>query len=309
MENSLVEFVRKAHSIVQKYVDRYTSKYSKKTYTQPQLVVLNLLKVREDWTYRDVEEKLETMDTLQDELGLSEVPDHSTLQKVWERYGCLTWRSFLKETSKLIPSSQKMAVDATGFQRRWASRYYTQRTKMSLSALKVTIRADVGDPLVIRDVHMTTTRKHDSQILPELIPEDESGSFLAADKGYDHYDLRDWCRRQGIRPLIKHREFGPQDIAANARMKDDDYNHRQKVESIFSSVKRRYGDEATSRIWYRQFRDILAKMVAYNLDQIVQYICCFYEFFSWNPSVQKNDFLEDFDRAKYRSKDDFNIVS
>jgi len=38
-----------------------------------------------------------------------------------------------------------MVVDATGFNLLWASRYYTQRTVMSLSALKVTIRADFGD--------------------------------------------------------------------------------------------------------------------------------------------------------------------
>lgn len=272
MNNSLVEFVRKAPSIVQKHVDQYTSKYSKKTYTQPQPIVLNLLKIREEWTDRDIEEQIETMDTIQDELDLSQIPDHSTLQNVWDRYDCWTWRTLLQETSDLIPSSEKMAVDATGFNRRWASRSDTQRTKMSLSALKVTIGVDVGDTLVVRDVHMTTTRNHDTQIVPDLIPEDEAGSFLAADKGYDHYDLRDWCWREGIRPLSKHREFRPQDRAANARMNDDDYNHRQKVESIFSSVKQRYGDQVMSWIEYQQFGDILVKIVVYHLDQFVENI-------------------------------------
>lgn len=172
----------------------------------------------------------------------------------------------LKESSNEIESSGQMAVDATGFNRHWASRYYTQRTKMSLAALKVTIRADVGKTLAIRDVHITTTRKHDTQILPKLIPKDEPGSFLAADRGYDHRDLREWCRFRGIRPLIKHRSQRKQGPAANAWMDTDDYNQRQKVEAIFSSVKRKYGDDVTSRVWYRQFRDIIAKMIVFNID-------------------------------------------
>lgn len=88
--------------------------------------------------------------------------------------------------------------------------------------------------------------KHDTKILPNLIPKDESGSVLAADKGYDHDHIRALCRNEDIKPPIKHREFGVQDEVANARMESEGYNQRQKVESVFSDVKRKYGDEARS---------------------------------------------------------------
>jgi IS5 family transposase len=235
LNNALLSFVREAHSIVSKRLDDYSCKYSKKVFTQPQLVVLNLLRIREEWTYEDVEEKLELMKPVQHELQLRRVPDPSTLAKAYDRINCWLFRWILKTTFQRVQSSGKLAVDATGFNRHWASRYYTQRTTMSLSALKVTCLADVGDPLMIRDVHITTTRKHDTQILPELIPDDEPGSLLTADKGYDDAEIRRQCRQLGIRPLIRHREHKPYDEAANARMDDDDYNNRQKIESIFSS--------------------------------------------------------------------------
>jgi IS5 family transposase len=270
LNNALLSFVREAHSIVSKRLDDYSCKYSKKVFTQPQLVVLNLLRIREEWTYEDVEEKLEVMDTIQRELELRRVPDPSTIAKAYDRMNCWLFRWILKKSFQRVQSSGKLAVDATGFNRHWASRYYTQRTKMSLSALKVTCLADVGDPMMIRDVHITTTRKHDTKILPKLIPDDEAGSLLAADKGYDDSELRKQCRQLGIRPLIRHREHKPYDEAANARMNDDDYNQRQKIESIFSSIKQQYGDAVNSRVWFRQFRDIIATMAVYNIEQIVE---------------------------------------
>jgi IS5 family transposase len=70
---------------------------------------------------------------------------------------------------------------------------------------------------------------------------------LGADKGYDTHDLRDPLTEHNIRPLIRHREFRDVDKAANARMNDNDYNQRQKIESVFSAIKRKYGDRISSR--------------------------------------------------------------
>lgn len=74
MNNRLLSFVRRALSIVQQRVDRYSCKYSKKVFQQPQLVVLNLLRIREGWTYQQTIEHLEVMDTIQDELDLNRIP-------------------------------------------------------------------------------------------------------------------------------------------------------------------------------------------------------------------------------------------
>lgn len=269
LSNPIKAFVRQARWIASKHVSLYTNKYSKKVFTQPQLIAINLLRIRWGWTYRETEHFLEVMDSIQHELDLKRVPDHSTVQNAYDRISCWLLRLILKQTANHLESSGILAVDATGFQRRWSSRHYTKRTGMKLKALKVTVLADVGNVPFVRDVHVTTTRLHDTKILPKLIPKNAAGAMLVGDKGYDDDAIRRQCQKQDLQPLIKHREYGPKDVEANEELDEAGYNHRQKIESLFSSVKRTIGDEVSSRTWYRQFRDIIARMVVHNLNQIV----------------------------------------
>jgi IS5 family transposase len=54
-----------------------------------------------------------------------------------------------------------------------------------------------------------------------------------ADKGYDWSDLRSKLRSNGVRPVIKHREFDSLDAAYNARLDDDVYHRRSVVKTVF----------------------------------------------------------------------------
>jgi IS5 family transposase len=54
-----------------------------------------------------------------------------------------------------------------------------------------------------------------------------------ADKGYDWIDLRSKLRSNGVRPVIKHREFDSLDAAYNARL-DDDVYHRDPSSRLSS---------------------------------------------------------------------------
>ena len=56
---------------------------------------------------------------------------------------------------------------------------------------------------------------------------------VTADKGYDWDDLREGLREADVRPVIKHREFYPLDMAHNARHDDDIYHQRSVVEAVF----------------------------------------------------------------------------
>jgi hypothetical protein len=58
----------------------------------------------------------------------------------------------------------------------------------------------------IPDLHVTTTRKHDSQIAPSLIKRNlENIDLLLGDKGYDDQKIRQLARQHEVRPLIKQR--------------------------------------------------------------------------------------------------------
>lgn len=74
-------------------------------------------------------------------------------------------------------------------------------------------------------------------------------------------------RRMGVRPLIMHREFKSHDKAANARIDKKLYHRRSLLESVNSAVKRKYGSWVRSRAWGRQFREIVAKHVIYNIER------------------------------------------
>ncbi len=81
------------------------------------------------------------------------------------------------------------STDGTGYDRRYASKHYVKRAKMTLHSLKVTKLVNVEN-LRIVDVHVTTTRKHDSQIILPLVGGHGIGS-LRGDMGYDDGTLRE----------------------------------------------------------------------------------------------------------------------
>lgn len=121
----------------------------------------------------------------------------------------------------------------------------------------------------VLNIHNTTTRKHDSKIMLPLIKKTRQKQKIKSvrgDAGYDDKKIRDSLRKQGIRPLIKHREFKSIDKAHNARMDKTEYNQRLKNESTNSRMKRKYGDHVTSKKWNNQFKEMTIKSTINNID-------------------------------------------
>lgn len=267
--NDLQEFVWQAYDLAQRSVPKYSTKYSRKDFTQHQLITLNLIRIKCDWTYRQTIGWFRWMTPLRDHLELDTMPDHTTLYHAFDRMSLTIGRLLSDESLDPFDLSGFSGIDATGFERSVASQYYAKTAKMNLQSIKTTVLADLKLNVVI-DAHFTTTRKHDTKIGPDLLENHPELSVLAADKGYDDQSFRDQLRDNNIRPLIRHCESSPIHKAANARMIDEDYHKRSNNESVFSAIKRKYGDRLRSRIWYRQFRELILKMVVHNLDQLVK---------------------------------------
>jgi IS5 family transposase len=94
---------------------------------------------------------------------------------------------------------------------------------------------------------------------------------LAADRGYDAKAFRDELRKNGVRPLIKHRLHNSLDPAHNARMDSESYNRRWMVETAFSAIKRTLGSAVRARSWHLEFREMILKCAVYNLRRTVRY--------------------------------------
>ena len=118
------------------------------------------------------------------------------------------------------------------------------------------------------DLHITTTRKHDTQIAPSLIDRNTSEiEVLLGNKGYDDQQIRGMGRENSIRPLIKHREFSSLQKAWNARLDTGLYGRRSQNETVNSRLKRKYGAFVRSRWWWKQFREIDLACMVHTLDR------------------------------------------
>ena len=112
-----------------------------------------------------------------------------------------------------------------------------------------------------------TTRKHDTQIAPQVVTRNaESISVLVGDKGYDDQTLRRLAHEYDVRPLIKHREFTPLHKAWNARLDSDLYNQRNINESVNAAIKQKFGAFVRSHVWWKQFRELVIKCVVHNVE-------------------------------------------
>jgi IS5 family transposase len=90
---------------------------------------------------------------------------------------------------------------------------------------------------------------------------------LTGDKGYDDQKLRRLAREHDIRQLIKHREFTSLHKAWNARLNSDLYHRRKMNERVNATIKQKFGVFVRSRLWWKQFRELVIKCVVHNLER------------------------------------------
>ncbi|WP_242492720.1 IS5 family transposase, partial [Halogeometricum borinquense] len=231
-KSRLLRFVEQAMHLARRAVARYSSKFSKRRYTLHQHIVLLCLKVRKNTTYRTLLDELIEMPRIRKAINLDELPSPSTLCKAFNRLDMTVWRVLLNLSITLLPTNGVVGVDASSFDRCHASKHYTKRTKLTIQQLKLTLLVDTRANAIL-DLHVTTTKKRDSQIAPSLIKRNaENLEILLGDKGYDDQKVRALARDAGVRPLIKHREFSSHHKVSNARLDADLYGQRSQNETV-----------------------------------------------------------------------------
>ena len=232
------------------------------------ILAIQCLRERETETYRSVVDKLKIMGPIRTVLGLTrdELPHPSTLCKAMDRLTMALCRRLLQRTTTLQELGDVTAIDASSFDRIAASRRYARRTDYRFLAMKTTLLVDCQSSTIL-DLHCSASRPHDTQIGWQVLTRNlDRIRTITADKGFDWAHLREELRDNGVRPVLTHREFDGLDRAHNARLDDDVYHRRSVVESVFATLKQRYGDRLTARSWYGQFRELAIKAAVKNLD-------------------------------------------
>lgn len=236
-------------------------------YAKWALITLHCIRLYTENTYRETIDHLYEMPRILKLIGLNRhtLPHYSTLCKSFDRIKANICRKLLNISKE---NNGHTAIDSSGFQKHSVSHHYANRVNYKFKSLKTTLLIDIKSKTIL-DVHITTSKKHDTQIGEQVIKRNiDKITSIAADKGYDWQHLRDKLRENNVRPLIKHRLFKKHDHAHNARIDDKIYNKRTVCESIFWSIKSTLGDSVSARFWYRQFREIILECFVHNTKRL-----------------------------------------
>ena len=236
------------------------------------MICLQCYKIREGETFRSLVDKLKVTPVVRKNLDIdvSELPHPSTICHALDRLTMAICRRLLNQTHTLHELGQVAAIDASSFDRVAASSRYQRETDYRVLSLKTTILVDCKTGVIL-DVHCSTNKPHDAPIGEQVLKRNlDKLNVIAADKGYDDNSLRSLLRENGVRPLIKHREFRPIRTAQNARLDEDLYNRRQIVEAVFRVLDQKYGASLQTRSWYRQFREVAIIAAVKNIDESIE---------------------------------------
>lgn len=279
-----IRFIQAAVSIVTStHLNPYSCKFSKKIYTQHQLLVLILFKDFRNQHYREFIDDVGDMAEVQEILDLSEVPHFTTLQKFISRIKTLYLRLTFKKTVNLFYSSDKnipiTAIDSSGFTSGYCSHYFSERTgKLRKHFLKTSLSVDT-EQQVITGFVASNSRVHDTRHAVKLLQQCHKirkSDCYVMDKGYDseaiHRQIREDLHANSVIPIRSWNNeivVGTYRQEMAQRFNDIIYPRRQLVETKFSVLKRKFGGDLKARRFRIQIKEIANKMIVCNIHRFL----------------------------------------
>jgi hypothetical protein len=276
-ESRYVKVARIAYQLASRSVPRYSHPKSPHHFTQPQLVACVLMKFYLDVSYRDIEEWLLATDQVCRVLGLTQVPDHSTLSRTFKKLRLSDLTTMKDELlTKLEVEEAVVAGDSTSFRLCQASAYYqTRRGRQFREWVKGAYAVGINSHLVLAwasdtgsqpDFHFLRPLKRQAARYGRKRDGRREWVFLG-DAGFDakgvsRLDIVPPIRRNG--KLADPKRKARADLVAAARL-DGLYGQRWQVETVNSVVKRKFGDTIRSRSLRLQRLEPIVKALVYNI--------------------------------------------
>jgi len=267
--SELKRFLVSARKLINK-LPRFNSKFSNKIYDNHQKMIILIFRQKMRMTYRGIVKFFRFSGLARALLNLRSVPDHSTLVKFHKRLNVKMLDSLL--CKKPIKTS---AIDGSGFETTHMSYYYAnawnrQDKRKHRRYLKISIAICTDSQYILAQKIRLGPRNDNIDF--ERVMKNINCKQVVADKGYDSRSNRLFVlNKLKAYPHIPYRKYSGVTYTNNGAKKiicdDKIYHQRSKVETVFSVIKRKYGSFVLSKSFETQKRELLIRLVAYNIDR------------------------------------------
>jgi hypothetical protein len=283
-EIGLVTFATIALQVGQAALPTYRSKFSKRHYTQPQLLAILGPMRYEDWTLREAEVRLAEHTELRTAVQLRRVPDYTTVYRFLRRLDEAALEQTLSAVvQRLAPTASHratVAVDATGLAPGAISTFFVKRAKDRGEGftwrhwLKWTMVVDIDHRMILAQTARCGPTNDCATLRPPLSAAHKRVriGMALADAGFDsernHQHIRQTLHAQSIIPAKRGgAEWRIQGVRAQRRQDSPAhlYSRRSLIESLISTVKRKLSARAPGRSLQTQGLPALLRGIAYNI--------------------------------------------
>lgn len=273
---SIIKFVKVLYNFVSD-APKYLTKFSKKTFTIGQIIVLKSLKEVLNKSYDGLVDFLEDFPVIKEILALKRIPDPSAVRKYSKRIGLKLVEHIIHKSSR--SNKHPIAIDATGFENHHASKHYCRTVKIHFSRrkyVKLSIAINPKTQLICSQKSRMAPANDNKDFIPLLKKlKQRRITMVCADKGYDSRNNRIFIYRNvRAQPNIPKRKTTGSNYLT--RMYDEKtYHQRSIAETVFSVIKRLFGSWVRATKIKMQRLEIGYKCLAYNIRrQVINFNSC-----------------------------------
>jgi len=246
-----------------------------------------ILKVGFNQTYDGIEAYLKESETFKQHFD--DLPGHSVIHRGMKKLSIKYIRKVMNLVTRFLRRKKmNIAVDSSGFRTGNSSIWYDIRIKRRSKrkdCIKLHISIDI-DTGIIHWFTITPSKRHDSPEFKKLMKHLPELGAVFGDKGYpSRRNCQIVADKKGIPYLCfkdnatnKAKGFPAWIISIREYKNNTEewlsvYHLRSIVESVFSSIKKRWGSFLRSRKKWMQKKELSLKVLSYNVKQVllVQY--------------------------------------
>lgn len=285
----------------------YSSKFSRRDYTRPQLFACVILREHQKKSFRDTETLLRDAEQWCHAIGMKRVPDHNTIHRAGRDLLAESRGRRLMDRLLLWMGLARVlgftcAIDSTLYDTHHRSRHYEQRCRHYASSCKNTadsrrsrsarrtpklsLCVDTRSHLILAaraHIGMGSDAPDFGRLLRQSLRRRPQLRSALADAGYDSHTNHHLARAElGVRSWIKTGAGRPSDKppASEYRrlmkkklkgsQKNKPYGQRAQVETVNSMMKRNLGDHLRAKTPAGRRTELQWRVLAHNISVLLR---------------------------------------